>query len=98
MSYAWVLNSKTTRKEIGILLFVQSMTATPEELFSAEKPKATREDKSVLSGSGNALSQSSEQHKERQKQHRERNKEQYMEYKNEVHHISNFLSLQIGKA
>ena len=51
----------------------------PDDLFSAEKPKATREDKSVLCGSGDSFAQTSEQHKERQKQHRETNKEQYVE-------------------
>ena len=70
----------------------------PDDLFSAEKPKATREDKSVLCGSGDSFAQTSEQHKERQKQHRETNKEQYVEYNGEVYHISNFLSLQIGNA
>ena len=49
----------------------------PEELFSAGKPKATREDKSVLYGSSDTFAESSERHKERQKQHRERNKEQW---------------------
>lgn len=70
----------------------------PVEIFSTEKPKARREDKSILCGSGGAFVKTGGQRKETQKQHMDRNKEQYVEYRGEVHHISNFLSLQIGKA
>jgi len=62
----------------------------PVELFSAEKPKATKEDKSIFYGSGDAFAQTSDQKRERQNQHRERNNEQYVKYKGEVYHIQTF--------
>lgn len=69
----------------------------PVEIFT-EKVKATEKDKSVIHRNDGVFAQTSRQRKETQKQHRERNSEQYVEYKGEVYHIANFLSLQLGKA